>query len=297
MKKQLLALFGLGTFAVANPIISYALDEGPADESAYWILKIHGELQPIPVISATEFNYGELEVGKVALKTLKITNKGYGYLIIKKVYLKGGTQFAIQKTNCTKPLDYGQSCEITVAFKPTEPGILSDNLYIVTNDKSNPVYSIPLKGIAKSIPIVVEQPTQPVLVENLQNEQPKPVEKTKPQLKKTEKAKKQPQKVKKQIAKPKKVNKNLLKPKVAVWTVKPCDTLWDISADVYGTPLLWAAIYGANRDKISDPWIIEVGTKLKIPALTPEQVKKYKEETLRLMEEMADRPLGPKCPF
>jgi nucleoid-associated protein YgaU len=231
--------------------------------------------------------FGRLPVGEVKRAQITITNRGYGDLIIKKLYLKNGVNFGIYKTTCTKPLDYNRSCVITVEFKPTEPGELSDTLYIVTNDPENPVYTVTLKGLAQGAQIVLPQ-------EEVKEEKPKAVAPPPPppQKVKKEKAKevKKPQK-----AQPKK--ENLIKPTVSVWEVKPCDTLWDISSEVYKTPLLWAAIYEANRDKISDPWIIEVGSKLKIPTLTQEEAQKYKKETLRLMEEMADRPLGPKCPF
>jgi len=261
--------------------------EGPADESAYWILKINGRLTPIPVLSTHVVEFGQLPVGEVKRAQITITNRGYGDLIIKKLYLKNGVNFGIYKTTCTKPLDYNRSCAITVEFKPTEPGELSDTLYIVTNDPENPVYTVTLKGLAQGAQIVLPQ-------EEVKEEKPKAVAPPPPPPQEVKKEK--PKEVKKpQKAQPKK--ENLIKPTVSVWEVKPCDTLWDISSEVYKTPLLWAAIYEANRDKISDPWIIEVGSKLKIPTLTQEEAQKYKKESLRLMEEMADRPLGPKCPF
>jgi len=261
--------------------------EGPADESAYWILKINGRLTPIPVLSTHVVEFGQLPVGEVKRAQITITNRGYGDLIIKKLYLKNGVNFGIYKTTCTKPLDYNRSCVITVEFKPTEPGELSDTLYIVTNDPENPVYTVTLKGLAQGAQIVLPQ-------EEVKEEKPKAVALPPPPPQEVKEEK--PKEVKKpQKAQPKK--ENLIKPTVSVWEVKPCDTLWDISSEVYKTPLLWAAIYEANRDKISDPWIIEVGSKLKIPTLTQEEARKYKKETLRLMEEMADRPLGPKCPF
>ena len=261
--------------------------EGPADESAYWILKINGRLTPIPVLSTHVVEFGQLPVGEVKRAQITITNRGYGDLIIKKLYLKNGVNFGIYKTTCTKPLDYNRSCVITVEFKPTEPGELSDTLYIVTNDPENPVYTVTLKGLAQGAQIVLPQG-------EVKEEKPKAVAPPPPPPQEVKKEK--PKEVQKpQKAQPKK--ENLIKPTVSVWEVKPCDTLWDISSEVYKTPLLWAAIYEANRDKISDPWIIEVGSKLKIPTLTQEEAQKYKKESLRLMEEMADRPLGPKCPF
>jgi LysM repeat protein len=281
-------LLGVGFFSLFSfNSFGEPPSEGPADESAYWILKINGRLTPIPVLSTHVVEFGQLPVGEVKRAQITITNRGYGDLIIKKLYLKNGVNFGIYKTTCTKPLDYNRSCAITVEFKPTEPGELSDTLYIVTNDPENPVYTVTLKGLAQGAQIVLPQ-------EEVKKEKPKAVAPPPPPPQEVKEEK--PKEVKKpQKAQPKK--ENLIKPTVSVWEVKPCDTLWDISSEVYKTPLLWAAIYEANRDKISDPWIIEVGSKLKIPTLTQEEAQKYKKESLRLMEEMADRPLGPKCPF
>ena len=272
--KKLLIGFGFSLLTISG-LFAQPPNEGPADESAYWVLKLSGgRLNPIPVITPHNVNFGQLEVGKVKRETVRILNKGYGDLVIKKVYLQNGVEFGIKKTTCTKPLDYGQSCEITVEFKPDAPGNYTDTLYIATNDRENPIYKVKLSGEAIGAIIEVSENLKPT---------PAPVPAPPPpsvenQQKKTEKGKE------KKVA-------------YTFWTVKPCDTLWDISAKVYGTPLLWAAIYEANKDQISDPWIIEVGTKLKIPKLTPAERKKYEKESLKLMEEMADRPLGPKCPY
>ncbi len=282
MRKVLLGLGSL-LFLSAAPTVQ-ALEEGPADESAYWILKFPGKLNPSLVVSQTEVNFGETEVGRETLREIKILNKGYGDLVVKKVYLRDGTEFAIKEIGCTKPLQYGQSCEIKVVFKPVEPGTHEDSLYILTNDPTNPIVEVKLYGTALGAVVEVPQEVQPLV----ETPPVQPVEE-KPAVVRPPKEEKKPV-----VKKPKKEEK--LVPKYRIWEVKPCDTLWDISSAVYGTPLLWAAIFEANRDKITDPWIIEVGTKLRIPELTPEQVKKFKEETIRLMEEMADRPLGPKCP-
>ena len=291
--KKLLLSFGLSLFALSGGF-AQPPDEGPADESAYWVLKFPGgKLTPIPVISQTSVDFGRVEVGEVKRAVVGILNKGYGDLVIRRVYLKNGVEFGIKKTTCTKPLGYGKSCEIVVEFKPDAPGTFADVLYIETNDPENPFYTVELRG--EAVGAVIEVPkveeTQPVEVKPIP---PKPVvERPKP-IQVVEKPKPLPPEVKKP-SKPQK--EETLKPKYTYWTVKPCDTLWDISAEVYGTPLLWAAIFEANRDKIRDPWIIEVGTKLRIPELTPAERERYKKETLRLMEEMADRPLGPKCPY
>ncbi|NPB05190.1 MAG: LysM peptidoglycan-binding domain-containing protein [Aquificae bacterium] len=294
MKKIVLGVGSL-CFLLHPPALSQPIDEGPADESAYWILKFPGRLVPVVVLSQTEINFGETEVGKEVVRKLRILNKGYGDLVVKKVYLRDGTEFAIKEIGCTKPLEYGEACEITLVFRPVEPGTHEDTLYILTNDPNNPIYEVRLYGTA--LGAVVETPP-PVVYE-----EPQPVIVTEPtvypyeEVKPVEYPPAQEVIVVEETPAPTEPAEELPQTKAyRTWVVKPCDTLWDISEKVYGTPLLWAAVWDANRDQIKDPWIIEVGMRLKVPSLTPEEREKYRRETLRLMAEMADRPLGPKCP-
>ncbi|MEO2153628.1 MAG: choice-of-anchor D domain-containing protein [Aquificota bacterium] len=248
------------------------IPDGPAKEGAYWVLSLYGKLVPYAVITPTQINFGQVKVGETKTATVNITNKGPGYLVIKKIALSQGYAFKIVATNCTKPLDENKSCFIEVSFTPPKQGSYTDSLTFETNDPKHPRVAIPLIGEGYQ-PIVLPPP-QPI-------PQVKPVKEQKP--------KEKPKVVKKQ-PKPKP------KPKPRYWVVKPCDTLWDISSSVYGTPLLWGAIFLANQDKIQDPWILQIGQKLVIPPLDKKQREEYKKLTLQLMEEMADRPLGPKCP-
>ena len=52
-----------------------------------------------------------------------------------------------------------------------------------------------------------------------------------------------------------------------VYEVKPGDTLGHIAQRFYGKASLYAKIFEANRDILSDPNLIKVGQKLKIPKL------------------------------
>jgi len=262
--------------------------EGPADESAYWVLKFHGVLTPVPLLSQNTLDFGELEVGEVKRASVRILNKGYGDLVIRKVTLSKGVEFGIKKTSCTKPLEFGESCEITVEFKPDSPGDYTDTLLIETNAPQAPLMEVTLRG--KAVGAVLEIPQemkgeQPANQTTAGNATVAPLKE--PQNKK-------PEEVKEKKGEKPKEEKTTAAPRI--WVVKPCDTLWDISKQVYGTPLLWAAIYEANKDRLLDPWLLKVGMKLEIPKLTPAEREKYKKETLKLMEEMANRPLGPKCP-
>ena len=53
----------------------------------------------------------------------------------------------------------------------------------------------------------------------------------------------------------------------ATYRVRPDDTLWSISGRYLGNPVLWGALYRANRERIgSDPDLIHPGLILRIPA-------------------------------
>ncbi len=77
-----------------------------------------------------------------------------------------------------------------------------------------------------------------------------------------------------------------------------CDTLWDISSEVYNNSLYWPAIYNLNRDKIGeDPWILTQGTVLKYKkTLTPEEKNRAIKEAIEWDLRFKDRPRSPKCP-
>ena len=50
------------------------------------------------------------------------------------------------------------------------------------------------------------------------------------------------------------------------YTVKPGDSLSKIAKHKYGNANLWKTIYEANKDRIKNPDLIQVGWELKIPA-------------------------------
>ena len=49
------------------------------------------------------------------------------------------------------------------------------------------------------------------------------------------------------------------------YTVEKGDTLWNIAKEIYGDGSLYTAIYEANKDKISNPNLIQIGMVLTIP--------------------------------
>ena len=50
------------------------------------------------------------------------------------------------------------------------------------------------------------------------------------------------------------------------YTVKSGDSLSKIAKKKYGNANLWKTIYEANKDRIKNPDLIQVGWELKIPA-------------------------------
>jgi len=50
------------------------------------------------------------------------------------------------------------------------------------------------------------------------------------------------------------------------YTVKPGDSLSKIAKNKYGNANLWKTIFEANKDRIKNPDLIQVGWELKIPA-------------------------------
>jgi nucleoid-associated protein YgaU len=59
----------------------------------------------------------------------------------------------------------------------------------------------------------------------------------------------------------------------AQYTVKKGDSLWKISESAYGTGYDWVQVYEANKATISDPNMLEVGTKISLPEIKVEPVE------------------------
>ncbi len=49
------------------------------------------------------------------------------------------------------------------------------------------------------------------------------------------------------------------------YEVKKGDTLSKIAKEIYGDPSLYSKIFEANKDRLKDPDLIQVGQKLRIP--------------------------------
>jgi nucleoid-associated protein YgaU len=52
----------------------------------------------------------------------------------------------------------------------------------------------------------------------------------------------------------------------SVHVVRRGETLWGIARRVLGAGMKWKEIFDANRDRVSDPDLLRVGTELRVPA-------------------------------
>ena len=59
----------------------------------------------------------------------------------------------------------------------------------------------------------------------------------------------------------------LAESKQRTYVVKRGDTLSGIAKEVYGDGKKWREIYEANKDKIKDPDLIQVGWELRLPKI------------------------------
>jgi len=56
-----------------------------------------------------------------------------------------------------------------------------------------------------------------------------------------------------------------VRPVVADHVVRSGDTLWDLSAEIWGSRHLWPDLYRFNRESVPDPDDLTVGSRLQIP--------------------------------
>ena len=70
-----------------------------------------------------------------------------------------------------------------------------------------------------------------------------------------------------------------------VHEVRRGETLWQIARLTVGDPMLWPALYEANRDQIKDPSRVYPGQRLAIPEIDP-----ARHEALRRESDLRARP-------
>jgi len=78
-------------------------------------------------------------------QTITLTNTGASSLSITNIAMQSGINFSVSNT-CGSSLGAGNSCSITVVFKPTITGGLSDNVIVTSSAPSNPDL-LPVVGV------------------------------------------------------------------------------------------------------------------------------------------------------
>jgi len=102
-----------------------------------------------PVISVLpdgSQDFGDVRVGRVRTRTLKITNNGTGNLRITSVEFDGTDNEMFSKRSGTATIKPGKSSNIRVMFKPRSAGEKTASLMISSNDPAAPVVEIALTG-------------------------------------------------------------------------------------------------------------------------------------------------------
>ena len=91
--------------------------------------------EPLVSLNPVSLNFPQQVVGSITSQKVTLTNTGTAILIISKVSVSG--QFT-EHNNCSSTLVPGQSCAITVNFKPLSPGTFTGTVSISDNAPGSP---------------------------------------------------------------------------------------------------------------------------------------------------------------
>lgn len=97
-------------------------------------------------LNTTQLVFGEIKQDKIGTETVKISNTGDQPLVISAMNFKTGSNFKV-KGSTPLTIDAGQTVNISIDFTPTEVQNYTDEVTIVSNDKTNPNSVVSLKGI------------------------------------------------------------------------------------------------------------------------------------------------------
>jgi len=147
---DLKAVFGADLAAVTVHYINFGFREGRQRSASL--------RPPALALNATEIVFGKQEVGSTVTREVTIRNTGEDTLLLESVRLVAGAsnEFSSRAT-CGALLRPGDSCAVSVSFKPIDRGVESTTLSIAHNAAGR-VTSLPVsaQGIA---PVVVASAT------------------------------------------------------------------------------------------------------------------------------------------
>ena len=128
-------------------------DENPKDVT----LNGNGTSVPSPDISVTPplWNYGNIIVGTISIKTFTVTNEGTVNLNVTSTSLQGtdAIRFNIDSGGGGFTLTPGTTRDVAVSFNPIITGARSGTLRFVSNDPDETPKDVPLSGSGISMPV------------------------------------------------------------------------------------------------------------------------------------------------
>ncbi len=96
-------------------------------------------------VTPTGLDFGRHPVGSTSTKSVTVTSKGGAPLTVRRV-TAGGSGFSVGTSRCTgQTLTPGQTCTVSIRFKPTLAGTARGQLAIADNADSSPLL-VPLSG-------------------------------------------------------------------------------------------------------------------------------------------------------
>ena len=102
---------------------------------------------PVATPSPTHVSFGNVAVGSISYQTVTYTNTGDFPLQIQDAFVTGDPQtFPHIADGCSlHTINVGSSCQVTIGFSPTSPGLQSTGLLLITNTNT-PLLPVGLTG-------------------------------------------------------------------------------------------------------------------------------------------------------
>jgi len=122
------------------------LAEGNYEWSQSLIIEI---LSPEITLLPEVINFDEIYIGYSESKELSISNTGSDILTIFDIY-SISPEFTV--SNSSLEVNIGDSQDIVITVNTSNVGLISDSLYIISDDPFNPVIILPLLGVCFDIP-------------------------------------------------------------------------------------------------------------------------------------------------
>ncbi|HGG59843.1 MAG TPA: OmpA family protein, partial [Gammaproteobacteria bacterium] len=135
-------------------VLVVASDEGEArtDLSGFGAAGPTSDISVAPEVLAQGLDLGTVLVGETGdQQTIAIENRGTAPLIINELNVADPDQFVVDGSACTDKLLAARSaCELKVSFKPIATGPQSTTLTIRSDDPTQPILTVGLRGVGSS---------------------------------------------------------------------------------------------------------------------------------------------------